>query len=126
MTAPAEATGQVEIAVPRDRDGSFELQVVKARQQRLTGVDQIVLSLYAKGLTIGEISAHFAEINGASVSKETTSRITDKVMDEMSEWATASRPARQGASLSRRPHLNRHSERCLGQSVTPVDNLSHS
>jgi transposase-like protein len=45
--------------------------------QRLTGVDQMVVSLYAKGLTIGKISAHFAEIYGASVSKETISRITD-------------------------------------------------
>jgi transposase-like protein len=44
--------------------------------------------LYAKGLTTGEISAHFADIYGASVSKETVSRITDKVMDEMHEWAS--------------------------------------
>ena len=57
------------------------------RQRRLTGVGEIVLSLYAKGLTTGEISAHFAEIYGASVSKETISRITDKVMEEMTEWA---------------------------------------
>jgi hypothetical protein len=47
----------------------------------LTGVDEIVLSLYAKGLTTGEISAHFAEIYGASVSRETVSRITDKVVE---------------------------------------------
>ena len=60
---------------------------MKKRQRRLTGVDEIVLSLYAKGLTTGEISAHFAEIYGASVSKETISRITDKVIEEMNEWA---------------------------------------
>jgi putative transposase len=77
----------VEIDVPRDRDGSFEPQIVKKRQRRLTGVDEIVLSLYAKGLTTGETSAQFAEIYAASVSKETVSRITDKVMEEMSEWA---------------------------------------
>ena len=86
-TVLTEATGQVEIEVPRDRDGSFEPQIVKKRQRRLTGVDEIVLSLYAKGLTTGEISAHFAEIYGASVSKETISRITDKVMEEMADWA---------------------------------------
>jgi putative transposase len=51
-------------------------------------VDEIVLSLYAKGLTTGEISAHFAEIYDASISKETISRITDKVVAEMTEWAT--------------------------------------
>ena len=57
-----EATGQVQIEVPRDRNGTFEPQIVKKRQRRLTGVDEIVLSLYAKGLTTGEITAHFAEI----------------------------------------------------------------
>jgi transposase-like protein len=55
--------------------------------RRLTDVDEIVLSLCAKGLTTGEISAHFAEIYGASVSKETISRITDTVVAEMQDWA---------------------------------------
>jgi transposase-like protein len=82
-----EHSGAVEIEVPRDRASSFEPQIVKKRQRRLSGVDQVVLSLYAKGLTTGEISAHFAEIDGASVSKETISRITDKVLEEMNDWA---------------------------------------
>src|SRR5712672_532994 len=86
-TVLTEASGHVEIDVPRDRAGTFEPQIVKKRQRRLNGVDEIVLSLYAKGLTTGEISAHFAEIYGASVSKETISRITDKVIEEMNEWA---------------------------------------
>ena len=85
-TVLTEATGQVQIDVPRDRAGTFEPQIVKKRQRRLTGVDEIVLSLYAKGLTTGEISAHFQEIYGASVSKETVSRITDKVIEEMQSW----------------------------------------
>jgi putative transposase len=85
-TVLTESTGQVQVQVPRDRDGSFEPQIVKKRQRRLTGVDEIVLSLYAKGLTTGEISAHFEEIYGASVSKETISRITDKVVEEMQAW----------------------------------------
>ena len=85
-TVLTEATGQVQIEVPRDRAGSFEPQIVRKRQRRLTGVDEMVLSLYAKGLTTGEISAHFAEIYGASVSKETISRITDKVIEEMQAW----------------------------------------
>jgi putative transposase len=86
-TVLTEHTGQVEIDVPRDRAGTFEPQIVRKRQRRLTGVDEIVLSLYAKGLTTGEISAHFAEIYGASVSKETVSRITDKVIEEMVDWS---------------------------------------
>src|SRR6478735_8826702 len=81
-TVLTEASGHVEIEVPRDRAGTFEPQIVRKRQRRLSGVDEIVLSLYAKGLTTGEISAHFAEIYGASVSKETVSRITDRVIEE--------------------------------------------
>ncbi|WP_438672355.1 IS256 family transposase [Solihabitans fulvus] len=85
-TVVSDAVGEVEIAVPRDRNGSFEPVVVRKRQRRLGSVDEIVLSLYAKGLTTGEISAHFVEIYGASVSKETVSRITDQVLGEMGEW----------------------------------------
>jgi putative transposase len=83
----SDAAGEVRIEVPRDREGTFSPQIVRKRQRRLTDVDEIVLSLYAKGLTTGEISAHFAEIYGASVSKETISRITDKVVAEMTDWA---------------------------------------
>lgn len=85
-TVISDGAGEVEIDVPRDRESLFEPKIVKKRQRRLADVDEIVLSLYAKGLTTGEISAHFAEIYGASVSKETISRITDKVVGEMEEW----------------------------------------
>jgi putative transposase len=78
--------GPVEIEVPRDIEASFQPQIVRKRQRRLTGVDQIVVSLSARGLTTGEISAHFAEVYGASVSKETVSKITDQVLEEMSAW----------------------------------------
>src|SRR3954447_19180276 len=78
--------GPVELAVPRDRDGSFEPQLVRKRQRRLSGVEDMVLSLSAKGLTTGEISAHLAEVYGADVSKQTISTITDKVLDGMAEW----------------------------------------
>jgi transposase-like protein len=78
--------GQVELDVPRDTNSTFEPQIVKKRQRRLTGIDEIVLSLTAKGLTTGEISAHFNDVYGATVSKDTISRITDKVIDEMTEW----------------------------------------
>jgi transposase-like protein len=87
-TVISDAAGEVDIEVPRDRESTFEPRIVKKRQRRLTHVDEIVLSLYAKGMTTGEISAHFAEIYGASVSRETISRITDKVIDDMREWAS--------------------------------------
>jgi putative transposase len=86
-TVVSDAVGEVEINVLRDREGTFEPQIVKKRQRRLADVDEIVLSLYAKGLTTGEISTHFVEIYGASISKETISRITDKVVADMNDWA---------------------------------------
>jgi putative transposase len=85
-TVITDNAGPVPIEVPRDRNGTFEPVIVAKHQRRLNGVDEIVLSLTAKGLTTGEISAHFAEIYGASVSKETISRITDRVVEEMTEW----------------------------------------
>jgi transposase-like protein len=78
--------GPVEIELPRDTNSSFEPQIVKKRQRRLTGIDEIVLSLTAKGLTTGEVAAHFADVYGATVSKDTISRITDKVIGKMAEW----------------------------------------
>jgi putative transposase len=78
--------GPVELEVPRDRDGSFTPQIVAKRQRRLSGVDDLVISLTAKGLTTGEVSAHLAEVYGADVSKETISTITDRVLDSMGEW----------------------------------------
>ena len=55
-------SGEVAVEVPRDRDGSFEPVIVAKRQRRLSSIDEIVLSLYARGLTTGDIAAHFAEI----------------------------------------------------------------
>ena len=72
--------------MPRDRDGSFDPVIVRKRQRRLDGIDQIVLSLTARGLATGEVAAHFAEVCGATVSKDTISRITDKVVEEMATW----------------------------------------
>src|SRR6201986_5369072 len=79
-------TGPVEISVPRDRDSSFEPKIVAKRQRRLTGVDEMVISLSAKGLTHGEIAAHLAEVYGAEVSKQTITTITDRVMDGVAGW----------------------------------------
>ncbi|KAA0998884.1 IS256 family transposase, partial [Pseudonocardia sp. EV170527-09] len=87
-TVISDAVGEIEISVLRDRASTFEPQIVRKRQRRLGDVDEIVLSLYAKGLTTGEISAHFAEIYGASISKETVSRITESVIAEMQDWVS--------------------------------------
>jgi transposase-like protein len=78
--------GPVELDVPRDRDGSFSPQFVRKRQRRLSGVDDLVVSLTAKGLTTGEVAAHLAEVYGARVSKESISTITDRLLEGMSDW----------------------------------------
>jgi transposase-like protein len=78
--------GPVPIDVPRDRDGSFTPQIVAKRQRRLGGIDDLVISLTAKGLTTGEVAAHLAEVYGATVSKDHISTITERVMDSFAEW----------------------------------------
>src|SRR3974377_1874080 len=80
------ATRPVEISVPRDRDASFDPKIVAKRRRRLAGVEDMVISLSAKGLTHGEIAAHLAEVYGAEVSKQTITTITDRVVDGMAEW----------------------------------------
>ena len=80
--------GPVQIEVPRDRDGSFEPVIVPKRKRRLDGIDEIVLSLTARGLTTGEVATHFNDVYGATVSKDTISRITEKVTAEIAEWAS--------------------------------------
>ena len=85
-TVLTDNVGKVQIQVPRDRAGTFEPVIVPKHARKLGSVEQVVLSLTAKGLTTGEISAHLEEIYGASVSKDTISRITDRISEEMNEW----------------------------------------
>jgi putative transposase len=78
--------GPVELRVPRDREGTFEPVTVPKHVRRLEGLGANVLSLYAKGLTTGEIQAHLAEIYDTEVSRETISKITDAVLPDMAAW----------------------------------------
>ncbi|MEV7601281.1 IS256 family transposase [Kitasatospora sp. NPDC089797] len=77
--------GPVEVRVPRDRDGSFAPRTVRPRARRLPGLDQLVVSLTARGLSSGELVAHLAEVYGVEISRETVSAITDQVLDELAE-----------------------------------------
>jgi putative transposase len=79
-------TAQFDIAVPRDRDGSFEPQLIKKRQRRLDGFDDKVLALYARGLSTREIQAHLEELYGVEVSPTLISNVTDAVLDEVRTW----------------------------------------
>lgn len=78
--------GPVRIEVPRDRAGSFEPQIVPKNVRRLGGFDEAIVSLYAKGLTTGEIQAHLHDVYGAEVSRELVSKVTDAVNDELAAW----------------------------------------
>lgn len=78
--------GPVELDVPRDRAGTFEPQTVRKRQRRLEGVDAMVVSLTAKGLTTGEVQAHLVKVLGTDVSRGTISKITDAVLEDMADW----------------------------------------
>jgi transposase-like protein len=78
--------GEVLIDVPRDRAGSFAPAVVPKHARRLAGFDDAVLSLYAKGMTTGDIANHLADIYGTEVSRELVSKVTDAIVAQMNEW----------------------------------------
>jgi transposase-like protein len=78
--------GEVEVRMPRDRNATFEPVTVPKHQRRLDGLTGNVISLYAKGLTTGEIQSHLLEIYGTEISRETISKITDTIVDEMLAW----------------------------------------
>ena len=88
-TTPKTVTteiGQVDLRVPRDRAGTFAPVTVPKHQRRLDGLSGNVISLYAKGLTTGEIQAHLEEIYDTEVSRETISKITDEIVSDMAVW----------------------------------------
>ena len=79
-------TGSVELAVPRDREGRFEPQLIEKWARRLPGFDEQVISLYARGMTTREIRAHVEELYGVTVSRELISKVTDEIHEELREW----------------------------------------
>jgi putative transposase len=81
-------SGPVRLDVPRDRNGTFEPKIVPKRQRRLGSVDDMILSLYARGLTTRDIKEHLAEVYGAEVSPGLISNVTDVVQDEITQWQT--------------------------------------
>jgi hypothetical protein len=78
--------GAVDLAVPRDRNGSFEPQIVRKGQTRLEGFNERIIALYARGMTTRDIRAHLREIYGVEVSPDLISRVTDAIVDELAEW----------------------------------------
>ena len=78
--------GEVEVLMPRDRAGTFEPVTIPKHQRRLDGLTGNVISLYAKGMTTGDIQAHLAEIYDTDISRETISKITDAIVEDMVAW----------------------------------------
>ena len=79
--------GDVEVAVPRDRKGEFDPQLLKKNQTSISqDIEEKILSMYAKGMTTGDIETHIRDIYGIEVSDTTVSRITDKVLPIAKEW----------------------------------------
>lgn len=80
--------GPVDVKTPRDREGSFEPQILPKRQTRLAGLDEKVLGLYAGGMTVRDISGHLSELYGTELGRDTISRITDAVLEDVTAWRT--------------------------------------
>lgn len=78
--------GQVEVTMPRDRKGTFEPVTIPKHVRRLDGLSGNIISLYAKGMTTGDIQAHLGEIYGTEISRETISKITDQIVEDMAAW----------------------------------------
>ncbi len=78
--------GPVEVRTPRDRDGSFEPRIVAKRQTRLAGLDDKILGLYAGGMSVRDISHHLSELYATEIGRDTISRITDAVLDDVQAW----------------------------------------
>ena len=78
--------GELPVAVPRDRDSSFEPELVKKGQTRIDGMDDKIIGLYAAGLSVRDIQAHLEELYGLRVSPDLISRVTDAVLDEVRDW----------------------------------------
>lgn len=78
--------GKVTVDVPRDRAGTFEPQIVKKHQRRMSGFDDAVVSLYAKGMATGDIVDHLSEVYDTDVYRDLVSRVTSQVLDEMKRW----------------------------------------
>jgi len=78
--------GAFEIAVPRDRDGSFEPKLIGKGQTRIDGLDDKIIAMYARGMSVRDIRGHLEELYGLEVSPDLISRVTDAVLDEVKEW----------------------------------------
>src|SRR6476660_6899758 len=79
-------TGRIELSIPRDRQATFDPQLIARYQRRFPGFDDKIVSMYARGMSTREIVAHLRELYGIEVSPDLVSAVTDAVLDEVAEW----------------------------------------
>jgi len=104
--------GEMELDIPRDRDGDFEPELIKKYQRDISGIEDRIISLYARGMTVRDIQSHLEDIYGASISAQTVSNMTDRVLPRLEEWRN--RPLKEIYSIV---YIDgqRHKVRCDGQ-----------
>ncbi len=106
--------GEVTVDVPRDREGSFEPQLVRTRERRLTGFDDRILALYARGMSVRDIKGHLQEMYGVEVSPDLISRVTDAVMEDVAASCRSWTSRRKSVASSTRPTPSSPSTRACG------------
>jgi len=104
--------GEMELDIPRDRDGDFEPELIKKYQSDISGIEDRIISMYARGMTVRDIQSHLEDIYGASISAQTVSNMTDRVLPRLEEWRN--RPLKEIYSIV---YIDgqRHKVRCDGQ-----------
>ena len=95
--------GDVDLAIPRDRDGTFSPTLVPKGSRRLGGLDEMIISLYAGGMTLRDIEHHLATTIGTEISRETLSKIVDEISDEVMVWQRRPLEACQVLSIVANP-----------------------
>lgn len=78
--------GSIEVDIPRDRDGDFEPELIRKYQRDITQIEDKIISMYARGMTVRDIQSHLEEIYGASISPQTISKMTDRILPKVEEW----------------------------------------
>jgi putative transposase len=78
--------GEIQLAIPRDRDGEFEPELIKKYQRDITSIEDRIISMYARGMTVRDIQSHLEDIYGATISPQTISNMTDRILPKLEEW----------------------------------------
>lgn len=113
--------GELELTVPRDRDGEFEPVIVKKHQKEVTGIEEQILALYAKGVSVRDIQAHLNQLYGVDVSPTLISNVTNRIMPVIKEWQ--SRPLQRAYAVVFLDAIHYKVKPQLGADTTPTQRV---